>query len=158
MTRIPFALRASTAFLALTVATAAAAQDTQPPPDVAENPSTTAQEPSSGGDIVITGSRIRRDPLSQDSPITFVDQTDIAKTGLNSVNDILQRLRVRAAASTASSTIRETSATRRVAQALAPARPKSTCVTSVRPGPSFSSMVCASFLARPPAVSPVRPT
>ena len=92
MTRIPFALRAGTAMLALTVATSAAAQDIQPPPDVAENPSSTAQEPSSGGDIVITGSRIRRDPLSQDSPITFVDQTDIAKTGLNSVNDVLQRL------------------------------------------------------------------
>jgi len=91
MTRIPFALRASTAFLALTVATAAAAQDTQPPPDVAENPAT-ASEPSSQGDIVVTGSRIRRDPLSQDSPITFVDQGDIAKTGLNSVNDVLQRL------------------------------------------------------------------
>jgi iron complex outermembrane receptor protein len=26
------------------------------------------------GDIVVTGSRIRRDPLSQDAPIVFVDQ------------------------------------------------------------------------------------
>ena len=42
--------------------------------------------------IVVTGSRIRRDPLSQDAPITFVDQEDIAKTGLNSINDVLQRL------------------------------------------------------------------
>ena len=30
--------------------------------------------------------------LSQDSPIIFVDQADIAKTGLNSINDVLQRL------------------------------------------------------------------
>ena len=45
-----------------------------------------------GGDIVVTGSRIRRDPLDQDQPIVFVDQADIAKTGLNSVTDVLQRL------------------------------------------------------------------
>ena len=42
--------------------------------------------------IVITGSRIRRDPLDLDAPITFVDQEDMARTGLNSVNDVLQRL------------------------------------------------------------------
>ena len=90
--RIPFALRAGTALVAFTVGTAAAAQDTVPPPDAAQNQATTAQEPSQGEDIVITGSRIRRDPLSQDSPIAFVDQQDIARTGLNSVNDVLQRL------------------------------------------------------------------
>ena len=44
------------------------------------------------GDIVVTGSRIRRDPLDHDAPVVFVDQADIAKTGLNSVNDVLQRL------------------------------------------------------------------
>jgi iron complex outermembrane receptor protein len=43
-------------------------------------------------DIVITGSRIRRDPLSQDQPVTFVDQADIARTGLTSTADVLQRL------------------------------------------------------------------
>jgi iron complex outermembrane receptor protein len=77
--------------LALVIGSAAAAQSTQPPPDVAANPST-ASEPTEAGDIVVTGSRIRRDPLSQDAPIVFVDQGDIAKTGLNSVNDVLQRL------------------------------------------------------------------
>ena len=42
--------------------------------------------------IVVTGSRIRRNPLDLDAPVTFVDQEDIAKTGLNSINDVLQRL------------------------------------------------------------------
>lgn len=92
MTRIPFALRAGTALAAVAIATSAAAQSTEPPPDVSQTPATTAQEPSDQGDIVVTGSRIRRDPLSQDQPIVFVDQEDMAKTGLNSVNDILQRL------------------------------------------------------------------
>ena len=43
-------------------------------------------------DIVITGSRIRRNPLDLDAPRVFVDQADIAKTGLNSINDVLQHL------------------------------------------------------------------
>ena len=91
MTRIPLALRAGTAIFAVAIATSATAQDAVPPPDVAETPAT-ASEPTATGDIVVTGSRIRRDPLSQDQPIVFVDQEDMAKTGLNSVNDILQRL------------------------------------------------------------------
>ena len=91
MTRIPCALRAGTALLALTVATSAAAQSQLPPEDAQQTPAT-ASEPDRADDIVVTGSRIRRDPLSQDSPITFVDQADIAKSGLNSVNDVLQRL------------------------------------------------------------------
>src|SRR5687768_9075744 len=92
MKRIRIALQAGAALAALTIATSAAAQDTLPPPDVAETPASSAEEPTAGGEIVITGSRIRRDPLSQDSPIVFVDQEDIAKTGLNSVTDVLQRL------------------------------------------------------------------
>ncbi|HKX90165.1 MAG TPA: TonB-dependent receptor plug domain-containing protein, partial [Sphingopyxis sp.] len=47
---------------------------------------------TSGDTIVVTGSRIRRDPLDQDAPIAHIGQEDIAKTGLNSVNDVLQRL------------------------------------------------------------------
>ena len=85
-------LRSSAALLALVIGSAAAAQSTLPPADVAQNPATTASDPSSGDEIVVTGSRIRRDPLSQDAPIVFVDQADIAKTGLNSINDVLQRL------------------------------------------------------------------
>jgi len=85
-------LRSGAGLFALVVGGAAAAQSTLPPPDTASNPSTTASEPAAGGEIVVTGSRIRRDPLSQDAPIVFVDQKDIAKTGLNSINDVLQRL------------------------------------------------------------------
>ena len=92
MKRTDIALRAGAALTALAIATSASAQSTLPPPDVAEAPASTADEPTAGGEIVITGSRIRRDPLAQDSPIVFVDQEDIAKTGLNSVTDVLQRL------------------------------------------------------------------
>jgi iron complex outermembrane receptor protein len=92
MNRTNIALRAGAALTALAIATSASAQSTLPPPDVAETPASTADEPTAGGDIVITGSRIRRDPLAQDAPIVFVDQEDIAKTGLNSITDVLQRL------------------------------------------------------------------
>jgi iron complex outermembrane receptor protein len=92
MTRIPFALRAGTALFAMTAATAAAAQSIEPPADVAQNQASPSDETTRGGDIVVTGSRIRRDPLSQDAPVTFIDQTDILKTGLSNVNDVLQRL------------------------------------------------------------------
>ena len=74
-------------------ATAAQAQSTLPPADdqrrQRRGPSTQAAPP---GDIVITGSRIRRNPLDLDAPRVFVDQADIQKTGLNSINDVLQRL------------------------------------------------------------------
>src|SRR5687767_6850219 len=102
MNRTQIALRAGAALTALAIATSASAQSTLPPPDVTDaqaSPSdetaTQASPPaeqSSAEDIVVTGSRIRRDPLSQDAPIVFVDQEDIAKTGLNSINDVLQRL------------------------------------------------------------------
>jgi iron complex outermembrane receptor protein len=89
-------LNSSSAALALALIFAsspAMAQSTLPPADPTASPATTAAEnPAPGADIVVTGSRIRRDPLSQDAPIVFVDQEDIAKTGLNSVNDVLQRL------------------------------------------------------------------
>lgn len=53
-----------------------------------------AQQPASDGrdTIVITGSRIRVDPLDQLQPITTVGEEDIDKTGLTSTADILQRL------------------------------------------------------------------
>ena len=93
MKRIDTALRAGVALAAIiTVASPAAAQSTQPPPDVAETPASTSEEPNREGDIVITGSRIRRNPLDLDAPRVFIDEEDIARTGLNSINDVLQRL------------------------------------------------------------------
>lgn len=96
MKRIDTALRAGVAFTALiSAATGAAAQSTQPPPDVVTGqapPASPAASAKGTTEIVITGSRIRHNPLDQTSPVTFVDQGDIAKTGLNSVSEVLQRL------------------------------------------------------------------
>src|SRR5688572_25351032 len=91
MDRVAMGLRSGAGLLALVIGSAAAAQSTLPPADAPEAPATVS-EPTPAGEIVVTGSRIRRDPLSQDAPIVFVDSEDIAKTGLNSVNDVLQRL------------------------------------------------------------------
>ncbi|MDQ3479396.1 MAG: TonB-dependent receptor plug domain-containing protein, partial [Pseudomonadota bacterium] len=88
-------LSASNAAIAMALICAAApalAQSTLPPVDPGASPATVGDDPAPGEDIIVTGSRIRRDPLSQDSPIVFVDQEDIAKTGLNSINEVLQRL------------------------------------------------------------------
>ena len=97
MKRIEAALRAGVALTALaTVATGAAAQSTLPPEDVIAGqappaaPGESARGP--GNEIVITGSRIRHNPLDQASPVVFVDQQDIQKTGLNSITDVIQRL------------------------------------------------------------------
>src|SRR6478672_11902746 len=97
MRRIDSILRAGVALVALTsIASTAQAQSTLPPPDLATGqaspaaPSDAAKGP--GNEIVITGSRIRHNPLDLDAPRLFVDQQDIQKTGLNSVNDVLQRL------------------------------------------------------------------
>lgn len=43
-------------------------------------------------DVVVTGSRIRRDPLDQPSPVTVLDDTSVARTGLSAIADVLQRL------------------------------------------------------------------
>ena len=87
-------LHAGVAFAAIATATSAAqAQSVQPPADVVTQPAgPSTQAPSSQADIVITGSRIRRNPLDLDAPRVFIDQSDIAKTGLNSISDVLQRL------------------------------------------------------------------
>ena len=98
MKRIDTALRAGVALVALISGSGVAlAQSTLPPPDVVtgEAPpaaaAPAAQAPGSN-EIVITGSRIRRNPLDLDAPRVFVDQSDIQKTGLNAINDVLQRL------------------------------------------------------------------
>jgi iron complex outermembrane receptor protein len=58
-------------------------------PSIAQTGGASADE---GTDIIITGSRIRRDPTDQDKPVLTVDQTSIAKTGLTSIADVLQRI------------------------------------------------------------------
>jgi iron complex outermembrane receptor protein len=81
---------AAAALMAGLFATPAWAQSTVPDEPI----ETDAQGNTARTDdtIVVTGSRIRRNPLDLDAPVVFVDQDDIAKTGLNSVNDVLQRL------------------------------------------------------------------
>ena len=69
MSRTTLALRSGTALLALVIGSAAAAQDAVPP---AASPSTVAEasEPENQGEIVVTGSRIRRNPLDQPTPFS----------------------------------------------------------------------------------------
>nr|MBX2858397.1 TonB-dependent receptor plug domain-containing protein [Cellvibrionaceae bacterium] len=43
-------------------------------------------------EILITGSRIRIDPLDQTSPITSISEEDLKRSGMTSVADFLQRL------------------------------------------------------------------
>jgi iron complex outermembrane receptor protein len=98
MKRIDWALRTGVAVAALTSAgTAAQAQSSLPPADVAQAPATpapatAAAQPSGQGEIVITGSRIRRDPLNQNAPVIFLDKSSIDKTGLSAIADVLQRI------------------------------------------------------------------
>ena len=51
-----------------------------------------AAEGEDGTAIIVTGSRIRQNPLDQDKPIVTVDQQAIARTGLTSIADVLQRI------------------------------------------------------------------
>ena len=63
---------------------------TTPDDPIEEDAGPAARE--DGDPIVVTGSRIRRDPLDQDQPVVFLDRTDIDRTGLSSAADVLQRL------------------------------------------------------------------
>jgi iron complex outermembrane recepter protein len=51
-----------------------------------------ADDATDTSSIIVTGSRIRRDPLTLDAPVTFVDRTTIDRTGLSSIADVLQQL------------------------------------------------------------------
>jgi iron complex outermembrane receptor protein len=73
----------------LSAASPAHAQSTLPPENVEQGATAASEDP---GEIIVTGSRIRRNPLDLDAPVVFIDEADIAKTGLNSINDVLQRL------------------------------------------------------------------
>lgn len=46
------------------------------------------------GEVVITGSRIRQDPLNEAAPVISVSDEDLRRTGQTSVGDILQHLPV----------------------------------------------------------------
>jgi iron complex outermembrane recepter protein len=83
MTNLSASLRFGSALLAIAAATPALAQ-----------PGQTADTNAAQGEqnVVVTGSRIRRDPLDQDQPVTFVDRADIDRTGLTSTAEVLQRL------------------------------------------------------------------
>lgn len=43
-------------------------------------------------EVVVTGSRIRRDPLNEATPITQIEADELVKTGLTNLGDVLQRL------------------------------------------------------------------
>ncbi|WP_375391327.1 TonB-dependent receptor domain-containing protein [uncultured Sphingomonas sp.] len=89
-------LRAGSALIGVTAMLAAApvlAQIAVPPQDqsavdLAQNAPDTAPQT----EVVVTGSRIRRDPTEQPQPVQVIDETAIAKTGLSSIADVLQRL------------------------------------------------------------------
>lgn len=53
-----------------------------------------SQEQQPTETVLVTGSRIRQDPLNQPAPLVTVDSADIAKSGLTSVGELLQRLPV----------------------------------------------------------------
>lgn len=51
-----------------------------------------AADTSSGDEIIVTGSRIRQNPLEAGRPVLNLDEEDLDKSGLNSVGDFLQRI------------------------------------------------------------------
>ena len=77
--------RSSAAFGALCAVLAAIAA----PPARAQD---TGEEPVEA--IVVTGTRIRQNPLEQDTPVLTLDARDLERTGLNSIGDVLQRLSI----------------------------------------------------------------
>ncbi len=87
-------LRLGGASLALAMALAATPAAAQPSTTAPDEPTENASTAAAQNDetIIITGSRIRRNPLDQDQPVTFLDEADIARTGLTSAADVLQRL------------------------------------------------------------------
>jgi len=54
--------------------------------------STAAESDADTNTIIVTGSRIRQNPLNQTSPVVTVDSAALAQTGLSAVADVLQRL------------------------------------------------------------------
>ncbi|MGZ8312408.1 MAG: TonB-dependent receptor domain-containing protein [Allosphingosinicella sp.] len=89
MSHLSQTIRFTSATLAIAVATATPAwAQPEPTPPTPGQPTTGQSEES----ILVTGSRIRRDPLDQDQPVVFLDRSDIDRTGLTSTAEVLQRL------------------------------------------------------------------
>src|SRR5205085_17053 len=88
------AVRFGSASFALAAALASAPAYAQPSTTAPDEPIAQGAGPAAdnGDEIVVTGSRIRRDPLDQDQPVVFVDRADIDRTGLTSTAEVLQRL------------------------------------------------------------------
>ncbi len=59
---------------------------------VAHAQQTASAPTAAASEIVVTGSRIRTSPLEQEQPVIQIDQQAIAKTGLTSMVDVLQRI------------------------------------------------------------------
>ncbi|NWG92409.1 MAG: TonB-dependent receptor plug domain-containing protein, partial [Parvularculaceae bacterium] len=51
-----------------------------------------AQDEASEDEIIVTGSRIRQDPLAAGRPVLNLDEDQLDRSGLNSVGDFLQRI------------------------------------------------------------------
>lgn len=83
-------LRHGVCVLAFALPSGLAAQAVSVGPAVAQS----AQENEAEGDqtIIITGSRIRQNPLDNRAPVVALDQASLQQTGLTAVADILQRL------------------------------------------------------------------
>ena len=77
-------LKLTTALLAISAVCAPALAQTAPAP--------AAEAAAPVSEIIVTGSRIRQNPLDQSSPVILVGNDDIARTGLSSIADVLQRL------------------------------------------------------------------
>jgi iron complex outermembrane recepter protein len=90
MARSILMLRMSAASLAIATSLLAAPALAQPSPTPDEPAAEQAGE--NEATILVVGSRIRRNPLDNDQPVTFLDEEDIARTGLTSAADIIQRL------------------------------------------------------------------
>ena len=58
------------------------------------SPGALAQNDPSVEEVVVTGSRIRQDPLEQSAPLLTLDAADIKASGVTSLGDFLQRLSV----------------------------------------------------------------
>ncbi|HTE49249.1 MAG TPA: TonB-dependent receptor [Kofleriaceae bacterium] len=62
------------------------------PEEVADAEAAAAQAEADGEVIVVTGSRIRTDPLDKQAPVLQLSREELERTGLTSVGDILQQL------------------------------------------------------------------